>query len=118
MVSEDARSASRAPFHSLSRFFASLREKFTDLEPDPEQINRLEPALVLLLHRAMFQSLPLAAILTFSDRVIYAGYSSLDDQALAGVIMWVPGSLPLLLPILGLIVELTSRRVAIGRNHA
>jgi len=40
--------------------------------------------------------------------VIYAGYSSLDDQALAGVIMWVPGSLPLLLPILRLVVELSS----------
>jgi cytochrome c oxidase assembly factor CtaG len=65
---------------------------------------------------AMFQSVPLAAILTFSDRVIYAGYSSVDDQALAGVIMWVPGSIPLLLPILRLIVELSSGRVAI--DHA
>src|SRR2546425_3358681 len=74
--------------------------------------------MIPYLGLAMFQSLPLAAILTFSDRVIYAGYSSLEDQALAGVIMWVPGSLPLLLPILGLIVELTSGRVAIGRNHA
>ena len=64
--------------------------------------------MVPYLGLAMFQSLPLAAILTFSDRVIYAGYSSLDDQALAGVIMWVPGSLPLLLPILRLVVELSS----------
>ena len=65
-------------------------------------------AMIPYLGLAMFQSLPLAAILTFSDRVIYAGYSSLDDQALAGVIMWVPGSLPLLLPILRLVVELSS----------
>jgi cytochrome c oxidase assembly factor CtaG len=59
----------------------------------------------------MFQSLPLAVILTFSDRVIYTRYSSVDDQALAGLIMWVPGSLPLLLPMLRLIVDLvrTSR---------
>src|SRR5207247_9482407 len=64
--------------------------------------------MIPYLGLAMFQSLPLAAILTFSDRVIYAGYSSLDDQALAGVIMWVPGSLPLLLPILRLVVELSS----------
>ena len=28
---------------------------------------------------------------------------TIDEQALAGVIMWVPGSLPLLLPILRLI---------------
>ena len=73
--------------------------------------------MIPYLALAMFQGLPLAAILTFSDRVIYAGYSSLDDQALAGVIMWLPGSLPLLLPILGLIVELSSRPVAMVRTH-
>jgi cytochrome c oxidase assembly factor CtaG len=66
----------------------------------------------------MFQSLPLAAILTFSDRVIYTRYSSVEDQALAGVIMWVPGSIPLLLPILRVIVELSSARVAIEGRHA
>src|SRR5207245_2660366 len=73
--------------------------------------------MIPYLGLAMFQSLPLAAILTFSDRVIYAGYSSLDDQALAGVIMWVPGSLPLLLWILRLIVELSSNPVAMARSH-
>ncbi len=74
-------------------------------------------AMIPYLGLAMFQSLPLAAILTFSDRVIYRGYSSLDDQALAGVIMWVPGSFPLLLPILRLIVELSTGRVVIVRTH-
>jgi len=66
----------------------------------------------------MFQSVPLAAILTFADRVIYTRYSSVEDQALAGVIMWVPGSIPLLLPILRVIVELSSGRVAIEGRHA
>src|SRR5262249_441362 len=74
--------------------------------------------MIPYLALAMFQSLPLAAILTFSDRVIYAGYSSVDDQALAGVIMWVPGSLPLLVPILRVIVELSSGRVAMEGHHA
>ena len=74
--------------------------------------------MIPYLALAMFQSLPLAAILTFSDRVIYAGYSSVDDQALAGVIMWVPGSLPLLFPLLRLTVELSSGRVAIEGHHA
>jgi cytochrome c oxidase assembly factor CtaG len=74
--------------------------------------------MIPYLALAMFQSLPLAAILTFSDRVIYAGYSSVDDQALAGLIMWVPGSLPLLLWILRLIVELSSRPIALARHHA
>jgi Cytochrome c oxidase caa3 assembly factor (Caa3_CtaG) len=43
----------------------------------------------------------LAAILTFSDRLIYSAYarvpvdrlSALDDQSIAGVIMRVPGAL-------------------------
>ena len=74
--------------------------------------------MVPYLGLAMFQSLPLATILTFSDRVIYARYSSVEDQALAGVIMWVPGSIPLLLPILRVIVELSSGRVAIEGRHA
>lgn len=74
--------------------------------------------MVPYLGLAMFQSLPLAAILTFSDRVIYTTYSSVEDQALAGVIMWVPGSIPLLLPILRVIVELSSARVAIEGRHA
>jgi cytochrome c oxidase assembly factor CtaG len=49
---------------------------------------------------------------------VYARYSSVDDQALAGVIMWVPGSLPLLLPMLRLIVDLSSGRVAMEGHHA
>jgi putative membrane protein len=40
-------------------------------------------AMIPYLALAMFQSVPLAAILTFSDRVIYTGYSSVDDQALS-----------------------------------
>jgi putative membrane protein len=74
-------------------------------------------AMIPYLGLAMFQSVPLAAILTFSDRVIYRGYSSLDDQALAGAIMWLPGSFPLLIPLLRLSVELSAGRVVIERSH-
>ena len=73
--------------------------------------------MIPYLGLAMFQSLPLAAILTFADRVIYRGYSSLDDQALAGAIMWLPGSFPLLIPLLRLSVELSAGRVVIERSH-
>jgi hypothetical protein len=66
--------------------------------PWPAKVTWPRWAMIPYLALAMFQSLPLAVILTFSDRVIYTRYSSVDDQALAGVIMWVPGSLPLLLP--------------------
>jgi len=45
----------------------------------------------------------LAALLSFSDQVLYASYqlaprlwgiSALNDQSAAGAIMWVPGSIP------------------------
>jgi cytochrome c oxidase assembly factor CtaG len=68
------------------------------------------PYLVL----AEAQNTALAAILTFSDRVIYPAYavaprpgelSALEDQAIAGVIMWVPGSVAFLLPTIWLVVQ-------------
>lgn len=67
----------------------------------------LVPYLIL----ADLQNTVLAALLTFSDRVIYPRYSevprlmglsALDDQAAAGVIMWVPGSVVFLLPLFGI----------------
>ncbi|HEV3163090.1 MAG TPA: cytochrome c oxidase assembly protein [Isosphaeraceae bacterium] len=61
------------------------------------------------------QNTILAALLTFSDRVLYASYlrvpriwgiSALEDQSAAGVIMWVPGSLAYLLPLFSLGIRL------------
>jgi putative membrane protein len=49
----------------------------------------------------------LSAVLSFSDHVLYPSYqlaprlwgiSALDDQAAAGAIMWVPGSIAFLVP--------------------
>lgn len=73
----------------------------------------------------------LSALLTFSDRVLYpyysqiprlSGISALDDQATAGVIMWVPGSIAFLLPLFGIGIRLLfggSERVrAVPRRHA
>jgi cytochrome c oxidase assembly factor CtaG len=60
-----------------------------------------------------FQNTALSAILAFSDRVIYPAYeaaprlwgvSALEDQTIAGAIMWVPGSLAFLLPVLWLVL--------------
>jgi cytochrome c oxidase assembly factor CtaG/polyferredoxin len=54
------------------------------------------------------QNTVLAAWLTFSSDVLYTSYlrvprlggiSALDDQAAAGVLMWVPGSIAFLLPL-------------------
>jgi cytochrome c oxidase assembly factor CtaG len=62
---------------------------------------------------ADLQNTILAAILTFSDRLIYPAYASvtvgrlsaLDDQAMAGVIMWVPGSVVFLVAAIWLAIE-------------
>jgi len=72
-------------------------------------------AMIVYVLLADAQNTLLSAILTFSDRVIYpfyataaerpAGSSALEDQALAGVIMWVPGSLAFAIPVLWLLIS-------------
>jgi len=61
---------------------------------------------------ADLQNTVLAAILTLSDRVIYPAYAvrlgtiaALEDQSVAGVIMWVPGSLVFLVAAVWVAVE-------------
>ena len=57
----------------------------------------------------------LSAVLSFSSHILYPTYagaprvlhlSAIDDQALAGVIMWVPGSIAFLLPALVVTMQL------------
>ena len=71
--------------------------------------------LVPFLLLADVQNTLLSAWLTFSDSVLYTHYSSmprlggltaLDDQAAAGVLMWVPGSVVFLLPLVWIGVRL------------
>ncbi len=69
-------------------------------------------AMVAYLVLAEAQAMVLSAILTFADRVIYPSYatpapsghlSPIEDQALAGVLMWVPGSIPFTIALLALV---------------
>jgi len=69
-------------------------------------------AMIPYLLLAELQNTILAAILAFADRVIYPTYatlpplgalSALEDQSLAGVIMWLPGSIAFLVPLLWLV---------------
>ena len=71
-------------------------------------------AMIVYLLLAEAQATLLSAILTFADRVIYPAYdvpprvvslSPLDDQALAGVIMWVPGSIVFTIALLCLVFQ-------------
>ena len=63
---------------------------------------------------ADIQNTALAALLIFSERVLYPTYaavprlwgiSALDDQAAAGAIMWVPGSVIFLVPVGVLVIR-------------
>jgi cytochrome c oxidase assembly factor CtaG/polyferredoxin len=81
---------------------------------------RWSPWLLLpCLFLADLSNTALAALLTFSDRLLYpyyaevprlAGLSPLEDQSAAGVVMWVPGSAAFLLPLFGIGVQLLSGR--------
>jgi cytochrome c oxidase assembly factor CtaG len=77
----------------------------------------LFPYLIL----ADVQNTVLSALLTFSERVLYAPYaeaprlgelSALDDQSAAGVLMWVPGSLVYLTPLFWIGIRLLSGAAA------
>ena len=88
---------------------------------------RWSPWLLLpCLFLADLSNTALAALLTFSDRLLYpyyaevprlAGLSPLDDQSAAGVVMWVPGSTAFLLPLFGIGVQLLSGRGACVRSQ-
>jgi cytochrome c oxidase assembly factor CtaG len=82
-------------------------------------------AMIPYLALADLQNSVLAAILTFSDHLIYPAYGTLppmwglpalEDQAIAGVIMWVPGSLAFLLPVLWLVVVTLTAPGAVVRR--
>jgi cytochrome c oxidase assembly factor CtaG len=83
----------------------------------------LVPYLIL----ADIQNTVLSALLTFSERVLYPHYEAmpriggggvLDDQAAAGVMMWVPGSVAFLLPLgwIGFGLMQGRKQKAEGRN--
>jgi hypothetical protein len=82
----------------------------------------LLPYLVL----ADLQNTILSALLTFSNKVLYpyytqvprlGGLSALDDQAAAGVLMWVPGSVAFLLPLFAVGLRLLYGQEAGGRRQ-
>jgi cytochrome c oxidase assembly factor CtaG len=84
---------------------------------------RWSPWLLLpCLFLADLSNTALAALLTFSDQPLYSTYverprlgnlSPLEDQAAAGVLMWVPGSFAYLLPLFVISVRLLS-----GASHS
>ena len=89
-------------------FAAGLIFWYPVVRPFPARPTWSRWILVPYLLLADVQNTLLAAWLTFSDQVLYphylqaprlGGFSALDDQAAAGVTMWVPGSILFLAPL-------------------
>lgn len=87
------------------------------IQPWPSRSPWPRGAMIPYLLVADVQNTVLAAVLTFSDRVLYPFYgfhsrametAARDDQVLAGVIMWVPMSLAYLVPAALLTIRLLS----------
>jgi cytochrome c oxidase assembly factor CtaG len=78
------------------------------IQPWPSQLRWPQWTIIPYLLFADIQNTALSAFLIFSERVFYPTYagaprlwgiSPLDDQAAAGAIMWVPGSVIFLVPV-------------------
>jgi cytochrome c oxidase assembly factor CtaG len=85
------------------------------IRPYPSQPNWSPWLLIPYLILADVQNTLLSALLTFSDQPLYSYYverprlgnlSPLDDQAAAGVLMWVPGSVAYLVPLFVIGIQL------------
>ncbi len=88
--------------------FAGLLFWYPVVQPYPSHPGWSPWLLVPYLLLADVQNTALSALLTFSDRLWYPHYSAvprlgrfsaLDDQAAAGVLMWLPGSIVFLVPL-------------------
>ena len=101
----------------VSFFAGGLLFWYPVVQPWPSRPEWPSGAMIPYLLAADVQNTLLAALLTFSDRVLYPFYefhsraaeaAALDDQVLAGVIMWVPMSLAYLVPAALLTIRLLS----------
>ena len=84
------------------------------LQPWPSQPVWPRWTMIPYLLLADLQNTILAGFLTLSERVVYPSYAAaprlwgitpIDDQAVAGALMWVPGSIAFLLPAVLIVVE-------------
>src|SRR5215510_13345505 len=85
------------------------------VQPWPSRLRWPRWTIIPYLLFADIQNTALSAFLIFSERVLYPSYtgasrlwgiSALDDQAAAGAIMWVPGSMIFLVPVAVLAIRL------------
>src|SRR5262249_55646739 len=90
------------------------------VEPWPSRARSPRWMMVPYLLAADVQNTALSAILIFSDRVLYPTYaaiprlfgSALEDQAAAGAMMWVLGSLAFVFPAIAIAVDCLSAKAS------
>jgi hypothetical protein len=104
-------------------FLASLLFWWPVIQPWPSEARWPRWAMVPYLVIADLQNTVLSAILVFSDRVLYPSYARMpqlfglsppEDQAAAGSIMWVVGSLAFLVPAVILAVQCLTRKPSLS----
>lgn len=123
--------ALRSPFwHKVEHacfFGAALLFWWPVVRPFPSRAHWPLWSVPLYLLAGDILNTALAAIFTFSERVLYPEYASvprlfattaLSDQVTAGVIMWVPGSLLLLVPAIVLAIQYLSPAQSMVRPGA
>jgi len=92
------------------------------VDPWPSRPRWPRWAMIPYLLLADLQNTALAALLVFSDRVLYPSYgrfgAPLEDQAAAGVLMWVPMSLAYLVPAVVLAARLLAPSPVTVRSRA
>ncbi|MDR3747310.1 MAG: cytochrome c oxidase assembly protein [Acidobacteriota bacterium] len=102
-------------------FLTSLVFWWPVIQPWPSRAQWPRWAMVPYLVIADLQNTILSAILVFSDRVLYPSYfraprlfglSAMEDQAAAGSIMWVLGSVAFLIPAVIIAVQCLSKKSA------
>ena len=102
-------------------FFTSIIFWWPVVQPWPSRAQWPRWAMVPYLVIADLENTALSAILVFSDKILYPSYAAgpglfgfnpPEDQAAAGAIMWVVGSLVFIVPAILIAIECLSRRRA------
>jgi hypothetical protein len=100
-------------------FFASTIFWWPVVQPWPSRAQWPRWAMVPYLVIADLQNTALSAVLVFSDKILYPSYAAgpslfgltpREDQAAAGAIMWVVGSVAFIIPAILIAIQCLTRR--------
>ena len=113
------RSSAWHQFEHACFFFTSIIFWWPVVQPWPSRARWPRWAMVPYLVIADLQNTLLSAVLVFSDKILYPSYAAgpslfgftpQEDQAAAGAIMWVVGSLAFIIPAILIAVQCLARR--------